>query len=84
MSIPWRSSYAWKRKRKEIRTLYKNKCAICGSCDSLEVHHIISMAVLPQLKLDNNNLILLCSRCHKLVHNNIISSTNLIQKVKRT
>lgn len=84
MSGSFRQSYAWKRKRSEIQKLYNNRCAICGSAEKCETHHIIPLSVLPQLKLDNNNLILLCSRCHKLVHNNIISSTNLIQKVKRT
>ena len=82
MSGSFRQSYAWKKKRSEIKQLYNNHCAICGSAEKCEAHHIISLSVLPQLKLDNDNIILLCSRCHKLVHNGIISSTNLIQKIK--
>lgn len=82
MSGSFRQSYAWKRKRSEIKQLYNGKCALCGSAEKCEAHHIISLSVLPQLRLDNDNLILLCSRCHKLVHNGIISSTNLIQKIK--
>ena len=83
MNNNFRQSYAWKRKRSEIKELYNCKCAVCGSAEKCEAHHIISLSVLPQLKLDNDNLILLCSHCHKLVHNGLISATNLIQKVKR-
>lgn len=79
----WRSSYAWKKKRREIQRLYNGKCAICGSSDCVEAHHIVPLAVLPQLRLDNDNIILLCSDCHRLAHNGIISPTNLIQKIKR-
>ena len=83
MASSFRQSYAWKRKRAEIKELYNGKCANCGSTENCEAHHIISLAVLPQLKLDNDNIVLLCSGCHKLAHNNIISPTNLIHKVKR-
>lgn len=82
MSGSFRQSYVWKKKRSEIKQLYNNHCAVCGSTENCEAHHIISLSVLPQLRLDNDNLILLCSHCHKLAHNGIISSTNLINKVK--
>lgn len=78
----FRSSYVWKKKRREIKLLYGNKCQLCNSSKNLQVHHIISIDVLPELRLDNNNLILLCSHCHSLCHNGIISQTKLKSMIK--
>lgn len=50
----WRSSYAWKKKRREIKRIYNGKCALCGSTLNVEAHHIIPLAVLPQLRRVNN------------------------------
>lgn len=77
MTTPWRSSYQWKKKRREISKLYGERCALCGSDENCQVHHIVPIAILPELKLDNNNLILLCSSCHTAVHNGLISQTKL-------
>lgn len=82
MATPWRSSYQWKKKRREITDLYEGKCAICGDTTNLQVHHIVPLSVLPELKLDNNNLILLCGRCHELCHNGLISQTKLKSMIK--
>lgn len=78
----FRSSYAWKKKRREVRELYNGKCAICGSCNNCQAHHIIPLAVLPELRLDNNNIILLCNNCHELAHNSMISQTKLKRMIK--
>ena len=78
----FRSSYAWKKKRAEIIKKYHGKCAICGAC-AKEVHHIIPIAVLDYLKLDNNNLILLCEHDHKLAHLGVLSQAALIEKAHR-
>ena len=83
MATPWRSSYQWKKKRREINDLYGGKCAVCGSTDNVQVHHIIPLSVLPELKLDDNNLVLLCSTCHELAHNAILSQTKLKSVIKR-
>lgn len=54
----------WKQKRNEFIKKYK-VCACCGSNENLNVHH---------LSYDNlgnesdEDLLLLCSRCHKYVH----------------
>lgn len=82
MSGEFRSSYAWKKKRKEIKALYGGKCAICGSTENCQTHHIVPMAVVPELKLDNDNLILLCNKCHELAHNAILSQTKLKSMIK--
>lgn len=82
MASTFRQSYAWKKKRREIHKLYKGKCALCGCTSNCEAHHIIPLLILPQLKLDNNNIILLCSHCHKLAHNGLISQAKLISITK--
>lgn len=57
----------WKKIRKDF--LAKNKvCAACGSSQDLEAHHIIPVHIDPNLELDSNNLIALCSKsCHLLI-----------------
>ena len=35
-------------------------CALCGSSDNLEVHHVKPFHLNPDLELDPNNLITLC------------------------
>lgn len=83
MSGNFRSSYAWKKKRKEIKALYGGKCAVCGSTKNLQVHHIIPITILPELKLDNNNLIPLCERYHTLAHSGILNQTKLKSNIIR-
>lgn len=52
--------------------LLNDKCAVCGSVKSLEVHHIVPFHVDPSKELDPNNLITLCEtknngvNCHLL------------------
>lgn len=78
----FRSSYAWKKKRAEIVEQYNHRCAICDA-EAHEVHHIIPIAVLDELKLDNQNLILLCERCHKLAHLGVISQAHLLKRAQK-
>ena len=77
----FRSSYAWKKKRAQIVEKYHGRCAICDA-EAHEVHHIIPIKVLDDLKLDNNNLILLCAHHHRLAHLGVISQSALIKLTK--
>ena len=45
-------------------------CRLCGSTNWLELHHILYRSQRKDLINDINNCIMLCSNCHKLVHNN--------------
>lgn len=78
----FRSSQKWKKKRAEILLKDHNKCKICGSIHALQVHHIYSLDTAPELRLENNNLITLCERCHHDVHNQVYSTVYLISLIK--
>jgi hypothetical protein len=55
---------SWSRVVKEK---YNNKCAFCGSTENLESHHILPQAVYPQFRLDLENGICVCEKCHRLL-----------------
>lgn len=78
----FRSSQQWKNKRAEILLRDHEKCKICGNNDTLQVHHIYSLDSNPELRLENNNLITLCDRCHHEVHNQVYSTVYLIDKIQ--
>lgn len=44
-------------------------CAICGSKEALEAHHIIPVKHSERYKYMDTNGIVLCSKCHWLAHN---------------
>ena len=52
------------------RTMKKfhNRCSIRGKQDQLTIHHIKSKSEYPELKYRTNNLMLVCSDCHKRIH----------------
>ena len=50
---------------RELR-LRDDGCVICGNQDSLHAHHVVHWAVGGTTDLDN--LVLLCWKCHRLVH----------------
>lgn len=77
----FRGSAKWKRKRAEILKRDHNKCKVCDSCEGLQVHHIVSLDVNPSLKLENNNLITLCNKCHHLSHNGVYNQIFLTNKL---
>ena len=64
MSQAWRTSYAW-RKAKAICKRRDKVCQICGTRKKREVHHIEDASSNPELVCDQDNLIVLCSKCHR-------------------
>lgn len=52
----------------------ENKCVVCGSGNTLEVHHIIPLGKLEprwkNAKNDQSNLKVLCRVCHEKEHHN--------------
>lgn len=88
----FRSSSAWKKKSEEIRERDFFLCQIClreryktlkkYNTENIEVHHIIKIKEDDTLKLDNNNLISLCSYHHKLADEGIIPAAELQEIIK--
>jgi 5-methylcytosine-specific restriction endonuclease McrA len=64
---------AWKNKRNRILRRDKYMCQECKrygkATPATTVHHIEQLEYKPKLKLDSNNLVSLCSKCHNKMHN---------------
>lgn len=60
-----RSSSQYKEWRKSVLKRDRRKCVLCDSKKRLEVDHIKSLALYPQLALEINNGRVLCRECHK-------------------
>lgn len=60
-------SIKWKRVRNYKRALARGVCEICGKA-GWEVHHIVPVTIKnvddPDISLNLNNLMLLCTSCH--------------------
>ena len=57
------TSWAWK-----VKNRYEGKCALCGSTDHCEAHHIIPWSVDEEQRYSVNNGIYLCKKHHALAH----------------
>jgi 5-methylcytosine-specific restriction enzyme A len=66
------NSDEWKSMRSFIYERDKGCCRRCGKFvfgKHAHVHHIVPIKKNPLLKLDPNNLMLLCPQCHTIVEN---------------
>jgi len=84
----FRNSRKWQLKRKEILVNANYLCELCFSknklvYDNLSVHHITPLEADIGLALENNNLIVLCSRCHSLAEKGKISKNELLLLAKK-
>lgn len=59
----------WLLKKEQILRNHNNQCAVCGKCYSLRIHHILYRSEHPLLTFDDENLIVLCEKHHKEIHN---------------
>jgi 5-methylcytosine-specific restriction endonuclease McrA len=85
----FRSSRLWQKKRQEIKQRDKFLCQHCKKnglyqFNKLEVHHMIPISKAWNKRLKNNNLITLCSACHKKADNNEIPFQELKEIVDQT
>lgn len=46
----------------------KGKCEKCGATDHLEAHHIKPWALFPEFRIDLENGVCLCHKCHAQEH----------------
>lgn len=54
--------------KKKCYKLYNYKCDYCNSKDKLNAHHLDNFANFPDKRLDINNLVCLCKKCHETFH----------------
>lgn len=59
----------WKKLANKIRKRDNYTCQLCGSHEHLQVHHKKYIKGRLAWEYDEENLITLCSECHKKVHN---------------
>lgn len=82
------TSYQWIKLTNEIKKDNLYWCKICRELGEVgvidEVHHIVPIRKDWSKRLDWNNLIPLCNKHHKHLHNkNIINEEDLIKEIKR-
>lgn len=58
------------------------KCAVCGSTENLEAHHILKWSEYPAGRIDPENGVCLCRNCHADSHKGDLVE-NLIRKCRR-
>lgn len=83
----FRSTSAWQKKREEIKERDMFLCRICLknkkiNSKNLQVHHIVSLEEDYSKRLDNENLITVCPRCHELAENGYYSKLFLQNLIK--
>jgi 5-methylcytosine-specific restriction protein A len=88
----FRWSRRWLNKSKAIRERDHHLCQVCllnefdtfnqYNTKKLEVHHIIPLHENFDLRLDDENLITLCAKHHKMADKNIIHRDFLLEIVK--
>ena len=58
---------SWLKEWRELSSRMREEhpqCAVCGSTERLQVHHILDKRLYPAYRLDPSNLIVLCPSCH--------------------
>lgn len=68
-----RRSPTWRKTRRAFLKVHP-RCENCGSTKKLQVHHVISFHVAPEIEEDWNNMMVLCTgrkmNCHLVVGHN--------------
>lgn len=87
----FRATKRWSKKRDEIKERDKYLCRVCinnlyhtlntYNYDKLEVHHIVPIEEDYDKRLDNDNLITLCSFHHKMAERGDIPREELIKLI---
>lgn len=73
---------SWRNKRQSIRERAFNLCEVCKAqgiynVTNIEVHHITKLSQDPNGLLDDNNLVALCIKHHKLADKGELSADYL-------
>lgn len=83
-----RNTYKWHKKAEQIKKDSNYLCSVCienktYNYNDLEVHHIIKIKDDKSKLLDDNNLICLCEKHHKLADAGMIDEEYLFSLVKK-
>ncbi|MDO4963001.1 MAG: HNH endonuclease [bacterium] len=91
-AVSFRNSYDWRIKRTQIRVRDMFLCQVClkekhdtnfkYNHNHVQIHHIIPIEEDFSKRLDDNNLICLCSYHHRLAEDGIISCEELKQIIQ--
>lgn len=91
-SVSFRNSYDWRLKRTQIKVRDMYLCQVClkekhdtnfkYNHNHVQIHHIIPIAEDFSKRLDDDNLICLCSYHHRLAEDGIISREELRQIIQ--
>lgn len=86
------NSKKWQDKREEIKARDNYCCQVCArglhnpsrqyETEDISVHHIIPLVEDYEKRLDNNNLITLCSRHHEMAEKGGIDRSELLRIAK--
>ena len=60
------NSEAWYSKKRQVYSRDNHRCRLCGSTQSLSVHHLRGYNLIPHEPI--SNLVLLCQACHDHQH----------------
>lgn len=78
------------RRLRELRNnRYKKKhgcCELCGQPhekSAMSLHHILPFGEFPNLSTRKWNLLMLCPRCHFVVHVNLFAQVRLMERTAR-
>ena len=66
-TVKKRNTYGYRKWRNSVIERDK-KCQICGSKENLEAHHIKEFSKYPLERLNLDNGVALCQKCHKKIH----------------
>lgn len=55
------------------------QCEICGSSEHLNIHHILPYSRFPEYQNDERNMLVVCPKCHKGIHDNPFMMCEMIK-----
>lgn len=77
-----------KKERKEYFLKHKwpviqnrgGRCEMCGSNEHLTIHHILPVGKFPEYMDEERNMVAVCPKCHREIHNNPFLMCDMIKQ----
>lgn len=70
--------------KKKVYQRAEGKCELCGkqiTWQEYQMHHILPIGRFPEYAMDERNLMCLCHKCHKNIHNNPYTEVEQMEKL---